>query len=935
MKPFFVLAFLSMVCLWSCSSKTDTHQSQPWILSAPAQNQYVSINKTGTTVIPNGRRLTPLGKQITVAPHPFGLALSPDGKTIVTANSGTGPFSISIINEFNSANPLVKQIPDKPTDKGLLEAVFMGLAVSPDNRKVYVAGGQLNKVVVFDLASGKKLQEIDCRKSFDGTDYNDGYIGDMVLTKDGSTLYAVDQIGFRMIVINTKTNKVTANVKTGRYPFGITLSPNEKTVYVANVGMFEYSYIKTLDRKNLVKTSLAYPAFGFGSKEMKEGIKNDTLEVAGLGDPNVDESFSVWSIDVSTSTPQVTAKTKTGVLVGDAIDGIPAVGGSSPNSLVATEQFVFVSNGSNDNVSVIDVKQNKVVETIELKLDERLGNLKGIIPFGVCLSPDNTKLFIAEAGINAVAVVDVASRKVLGHLPTGWFPSKLKVTPDGKQLIVVNAKGFGSGPNGGVDFKAGPEGSYIGSLMKGTVSIIDIPSDSSLQQHTDQVVANNFSFSKEVKTDNPIPDFAKQKESPIKYIVFISKENRTYDEVFSQVANGKGDTTLARFGKNALVANEKGTMKIEGVTVMPNHHALAERFAIGDNFYVDSDVSADGHRWLSGTYPNEWMETHHPAAYGGQRNLKPESKAPGKFAFTGAAGAIFPEDYNQHGSMWEHLYRNKIEFYNYGFGVEFDAGSFSDSTFKYSGVRYLVNYPTPGPLYDRTSRMFPTYNMAIPDQFRADIFMKEYKEKWLDKSLPPPSVLTLQLLNDHGASEREHAGYPFVHSYMADNDLALGRVVEFLSGTPYWKNMMIVVTEDDAQGGVDHIDAHRSLLMIISPYTKKNYVTHTHSSFGSIFKTFWNVLGIPYLNQYDAGASDLSDAFTDKPDFAPYKALAIDPRLFDPQKALDPFDEKFEWEAAFNSPELDDVNDMLAQSRERDKRRDVKEQHVKDEMKKN
>jgi YVTN family beta-propeller protein len=936
MKNIINIAIVSTaIILAACSQQQKESNKEAWVISAPAKSQYVTINKTGTTIIPNGRLLTPLGKQIVVAPHPFGLALSPDGKTIVTANSGTGPFSISIINDFNSTSPIVKQIPDKPTDKGLLEAVFMGLAISPDNKKVYVAGGQLNKVVVFDITTGKKLNEIDCSKSFDDTDYQDGYIGDMVMTKDGSRLYAVDQIGFRMIIIDTKENKVIANVKTGRYPFGITLSPDEKNVYVANVGMFEYSYVKTLDRNRLIETSLPYPAFGYDSKEMKEGIKNDSVEVAGLGDPNVTESFSVWNIDVTSSTPRVVAKIKTGVLVGETIDGIPAVGGSSPNSLVATNDFVFVSNGNNDNISVIDVKENKVVKNIELKVDERLGNLKGVIPFGLALSPDNSRLFIAEAGINAVAVIDVASKKLIGHLPTGWFPSKLKVSPDGKQLIVVNAKGFGSGPNGGKEFKAGPEGSYIGSLMKGTVSIIDIPADSSLARHTNQVVSNNFSFRKQTANENPIPEFSKQKESPIKYIVFISKENRTYDEVFAQVKHGNGDSTLARFGKNATVVNESGNKKIAHVTVMPNHLALAEQFAISDNFYVDSDVSADGHRWLSNTYPNEWMETHHPASYGGQRNLKVDSKAPGKFAFTGAAGAIFPEDYNQHGSMWDHLYRNNIDFYNYGFGVEFDAGSFSDSTFKYGGVRYLVNYPTPGPLYDRTSRMFPTYNMAIPDQFRADIFMKEYKEKWLDKSIEPPRVLTLQLLNDHGARERAHAGYPFVHSYMADNDLALGRVVEFLSNTPYWKEMLIVVTEDDAQGGVDHIDAHRSLLLIISPYTKKNYVSHQHYSFGSIFKTFWNVLGIPYLNQYDAGATDLADAFTNKPDVTPFKALPIDPQLFDPQKALDPLDEKFEWEAAFSSPEMDNVQDMLEESRKQDKRREVKQEHAKDQKKKN
>ena len=145
---------------------------------------------------------------------------------------------------------------------------------------------------------------------------------------------------------------------------------------------------------------------------------------------------------------------------------------------------------------------------------------------------------------------------------------------------------------------------------------------------------------------------------------------------------------------------------------------------------------------------------------------------------------------------------------------------------------------------------------------------------------------------------------------MADNDLALGRVVEFLSHTPYWKNMMIVVTEDDAQGGRDHIDAHRSLLLVISPYSKRNFMSHEHVSFGSIFKTFWNVLGIPYLNQYDAGASDLADFFMGEADAKPYNALPVDARIFDPKKAMSPLDENFDWEAAMNSPELDDPEDM-------------------------
>jgi hypothetical protein len=239
------------------------------------------------------------------------------------------------------------------------------------------------------------------------------------------------------------------------------------------------------------------------------------------------------------------------------------------------------------------------------------------------------------------------------------------------------------------------------------------------------------------------------------------------------------------------------------------------------------------------------------------------------------------------------------------------APSFSDSTMKYTGVKYTSNFPVPGPLYDHSSAVYATYNMAIPDQFRADQFIQEFEDKFTGEGKTMPQVITLILPNDHGAGDRPHAGYPFRESYMMDNDLALGRIVEFLSHTPYWKNMAIVVTEDDSQGGVDHIDAHRSLLMVLSPYAKKDYVAHQHYSFGSIFKTFWHILGVPYLNQYDAGATDLADLFTTEPDFTPYQAAQVDARVFDPQKALDPFDENFDWKAMIESPELDNVEDFI------------------------
>ena len=920
MRPTILFSFLTL--------NAFAQPTPRYVITAPAGSEYTKIDRTGRTVLPNGRFITPRGRQIQTAPHPYGLVLSPDGKTVVTANSGINPFSISVIRDALGANPGVRQIPEGPkTDNGILEACFMGLAVSPDSKLVYVAGGETNKIFAFDLATGKPAGTINCSVKTGSTDFSHGYIGDMVLTRDGKTLYALDQIGFRMIVIDMATKKILHNVPTGRYPFGITLSPDEQTAYVANVGVFEYKPFSDLDRKDLKRTAHEYPASKYGSKEMRDG--DATKGIPALGDPNAPEAFSVWSIQLTGKLPTVTAKVKTGFLVGQMVEDFPAVGGSSPNSVVATDQFVFVSNGNNDCVSVINVKTNAVLKNIALSPDPRLRNLRGVIPFGLALSPDSRRLFVAEAGINAVAVVDVPTLAVIGHIPAGWFPSKLKVSQNGKKLIVANAKGYGSGPNGGRTYKLGEQGSYIGSLMNGTVSVMDIPADADLKTETAQVIQNNFVIRPVAdvpRTSNPIPAFAGQKDSPIRHIVFIAKENRTYDEVFGQMTNGDGDSTLARYGVGVTVRSKRGNQTVEKANVMPNHHALARRFAMSDNFYCDSDVSADGHRWLVNTYPNEWVETGTAAAYGGKRNLRDSSNAPGNLSFYGSAGSIYPEDYNEGGSMWDHLERWKKDFFNFGFGVEM-AGAYSDSTMKYIGEKYTINYPLPAPLFDRTSRTFPTYNMAIPDQFRADVFMKEFNEKWRPNGSGNnlPSVITLMLPNDHGTNPRPKAGFPFTESYMADNDLALGRVVEFLSQTPYWKNMAIFVVEDDPQGGVDHVDAHRSLMLAISPYVKRNYVGHVHYSFGSVFKTFWNVLGIPCLNQYDAGATDMADLFTDQPDFTPYRALPADARLFDPQKALDPFDEKFDWKAFSESEELDRTETMQKRRAEEDNERREKQ----------
>lgn len=922
MKNFICLIMLFTFCL----NVHPQSKKNLWIVSAPAKKEFTKIDLNGKTIIPNGRFITPLGKQIFTAPHPYGLVLSPDGNTSVTANSGTGPLSITIIKNILSGNPVVQQVPPgASTDKGVLASVFMGLAISPDNKTVYVSGGETNKIFLFDLASGNKIDSIDCSFKDKQNDYSNGYIGDLILTKNGEKLFAVDQINFRMIVADAKTKKLVYNLPVGRYPFGIALSPDEKNIFVANVGMYEYKRIPGITEENIRAKALPFPAFAYLSKESEKGKKIGDLDVPGLGSPHSPEAFSVFVIENSKE-PRVVAKIKTGIQIGEKIEGIPAVGGSSPNSLAATNKFAFVSNGTNDNISVIDIQKRKIVKTIKLVLDERLKNFRGVIPYGLTLSSDQKKLYAAESGINAIAVIDAQTFKVLGHLPTAWFPAKLKTSNDGKKLFVANAKGFGSGPNGGANFVAGPEGSYIGSLMKGTVSIIDIPKDEELPVFTQKVIENNFVIEKSgshkssERKSNPIPLYPKEKESPIKHIVFISKENRTYDEVFGQVEKGNGDTTLARYGKNVSFTNKKKTLELKNTTVMKNHLALAKQFAISDNFYVDSDVSADGHRWLSNTYPNEWVETIVPADYGENRHYKEKSNAPGILGINQYAGAVYPEDYNEAGSMWEHLDRNKINFFNFGFGMMFEPSDY-DASYKYRGVKYFTNYPVASPLFKNSSHFYATYNTNIPDQFRIDMFIKEFNEKWIGGKKNLPSVLTVIIPNDHGAGERPNDGYPFRESYMADNDLAVGRIVEFLSHTPYWKNMMIVITEDDAQNGVDHVDAHRSVLMVISPFVKKDFVSHVHYSFGSIFKTFWNVLGIPYLNQFDAGANDLADFFTDKPDYTPYTAFDIDRRIFDPHKALTPLDEKFDWKSLKDSPEIDNIKDMKREAKEQEKDR--------------
>jgi YVTN family beta-propeller protein len=668
---------------------------------------------------------------------------------------------------------------------------------------------------------------------------------------------------------------------------------------------------------------LKFPAYGAHTKESREGVEIEGRQIPGLGSPLADEAMSVWMVDLITN--KVVAKLKTGVQIGSMIEEAEVVGGSSPNSVAVGSRYAYVSNATNDNISIIDHKPGgrslpKLAGTISLKIDPRLDRYRGMMPFGLTLTKDEKTLYVALLAFNAVAVVDVPTRKVRGLIPTGWGPTRVALSPDQATLYVTSARGYGAGPNGGAGFVKPPQGTYIGDIQLGTFQAVPVPTPAQLVTYTRQVLANTYqTVTLADDGRNPLPVIPKTRPSPIKHIVYITKENRTYDEVLGQLSAGKGDSTLARFGTGVTVKSRIATsrgisgrttdvagdsVRITAADIMPNHARLARQFAFSDNFYCDSDASIHGHHWMMGTIPNEWIEAN--AASVGRFDAF--SKAPGR-RFPKSSGGIDPEDYNEIGGLWEALERSKVSFYNFGQVNEY-AGNYEEAFDTTFGAAHPVVFPMPAAAFRHTSRNFAGYNTSIPDQFRMDQFEHEFTAKWIKGKQPLPQLLTVMLPNDHGAGPRPNDGYPYLHSYMADNDLAVGRMLHFLSRTKYWKNMLVIVTEDDPQGGVDHVDAHRSLLMLAGPYVKRGYVSHTHANFGSILKVIYNILGINYVNQYDLTASLLQDMFTDKPDFRPYDAVLPDRRVFDPQQAMKPYKKSFDWRKIQKGPEMDDRADQ-------------------------
>ncbi|HZT40679.1 MAG TPA: alkaline phosphatase family protein, partial [Chthonomonadaceae bacterium] len=440
--------------------------------------------------------------------------------------------------------------------------------------------------------------------------------------------------------------------------------------------------------------------------------------------------------------------------------------------------------------------------------------------------------------------------------------------------------------------------------MKGLLTIVDVPTDAQLRRLTADVLAYNGivdrSADRAAMSSPLIPTTPGVTSPQIQYVVFITKENHTYDTIFDHIPGANDDPDLLRWGYHQKI-EAPGQPTLDDAAVMTNHNALARQFTVSDNFYMEPEASGVGHRWLVGVQPNNFCQMTYTLGW----RFKLDSSAPGRRASFGSNGSIAPEDYPEAGSMWEHLARHGISFRNYGEGFEF-AGVGEDADEHKTGAREVVNIPMSKVLYDNTCRDFPIFNMNIPDQYRAYWFQQDVTRLFLSGKQPMPHFLNIAICNDHGTDPAPAHGYPYVASWMADNDLALGRIVEFLSHTKYWKNMAIFVTQDDAGGENDHVDAQRSVLLVISPWAKRHYVSHRHTTIVSMHRTLYEILGLPPLNMFDALANDFSDCFTTQPDFTPYVHVPVDPRIFDPEKAKDPKDPDYQQARKRPSIPMDD-----------------------------
>jgi YVTN family beta-propeller protein len=710
-------------------------------------------------------------------------------------------------------NPMVKQLADKqvllpngwslsPAGKTIPLGDFpMNLVVDPAGKFMAVTNNGQSKqtITLIDVATEQILDEVEIKKSWYGLTFN----------RESSRLYASggnDNMILIYSINNSKLEKADSIVLGKPWPVkisptGIALDDEKDRLFIATREDSSL-YITNIASKAIQKIELGHEAY-----------------TCLLSTDRKIVFVSLWGGDKVALVDADQGKVITTIAVG-----------SNPNDMTLTKdgKFLFVSHANDNSVSVIDTQAQKVIEVVTSSLYP--DSPAGSTPNAVALSADDHTLYVANADNNCLAVFNVeepGDSKSLGYIPTDWYPTSVKVIHD--KIWVTNGKGGRSLPNpkGPDPYERRTDSTqYIGSLFKGTLSIVPTPTREELAIYTAQTYKNS-PYTKEIErlaegeVGNPIPRKPGD-PTPIKYVFYIIKENRTYDQVLGDMPEGNGDSTLCLFPEK----------------VTPNHHALAREFVLLDNFYVNAEVSADGHNWSMAGYANDYVEKTWPTSYGSRG---------GTYDYEGSREIAFPKD----GFIWDYCQRAGVSYRSYGEFV--NSGK--------TGLKSLENN------FDSD---FPSYDLEIPDMVRFEKWKKDFDSLVQIDALPRFS--TIRLPNDHTAGAR--IGMPTPRAMVAENDLALGSLIEHLSKSKIWKESAVFVLEDDAQNGPDHVDAHRSIAFVISPYVKRNAVVSRMYSTASMLRTMELILGLPPMSQYDAAATPMWECFTATPDLAPYQTKA-------------------------------------------------------------
>ena len=720
---------------------------------------YKSLQASKVT-LPNGWSLTPVGKSINLDDLPLNLVVSPSQKMLAVTNNGQSKQTITLIDA----------ITEKVLDNVEIKKSWLGLAFSSDEQFLFASGGNDNVVVIYRIVAGKLIADGEIVL---GEPFPKGKISPSGLCVDSKTnrLYVVAKDSKSLFVCDLKERKVIKEVVLDAEPYTCTLSPLSGELFISIWG---------------------------GSKVVAYDVANEKI-----------------IHEISTN--------------------------SHPNELLFTKdgKYLFVPNGNDNTVSVIEAASYKLIENITASLYPSAPI--GSTPNAVALSSDEKTLYVANADNNCLAVFDISNKgqsRSNGFIPTGWYPTSLRTI--GNKIYVTNGKGFTSkpnpkGPNPLATRKAQEKGAnpesnkaeveYIGGLFKGTLSIINVPDEKTLATYSHVVFLNTpYSKQKELTAEgeagNPIPRRVGEK-SPIKYMFYIIKENRTYDQVLGDLKEGNGDPTLCIFPE----------------FLTPNQHKLVKEFVLLDNFYVDAEVSADGHNWSTAAYANDYVEKNWVTSYGGRG---------GSYDYEGSREIAYPKN----GFIWDFCKRANISFRTYG-----EFASDGKATYPGTENHFCAHYPG--------------YDLKYKDVDREAHWERDFDSLLSINQVP--QFNSIRLGNDHTSGSR--VGAYSIEAAIADNDLAVGRLVEHLSKSKIWNESVVFILEDDAQNGSDHVDAHRSTAYVAGGFVKRKFVDHTMYSTSAMLRTIELILGIPPMSQYDAGATPMYRSFATKPDGTPFQSV--------------------------------------------------------------